>query len=110
MVLRALGPGPHTARARARLDTGRGGTLQLTVSGLARTVGSSFYEVWLLEGPKSLVSVGTFRVGPDGTARVRFPLTADTRRFNIVDVSLEPPDGDPSHSAVSLLRSGPVRG
>jgi anti-sigma-K factor RskA len=110
VVLRALGPGPHTVRARARLATGEDGTLALTVSGLARSVGASFYEVWLLRSPTSLVSVGTFRVGADGRARVRFPLTADTRRFNVLDVSLEAPDGDPSHSKVSVLRSRPVRG
>ena len=63
-----------------------------------------FFEVWLMIPDDSgLVSLGTMSAGqthatfpvPDG-----LPLNVYTN----VDISDEPIDGDPGHSAVSLLR------
>jgi hypothetical protein len=48
-------------------------------------------------------------VRPDATYAV--PGGIDYRNFPIVDVSVEPPDGDPTHSGDSILRgtlSGPL--
>jgi len=105
IALAPIGSGPAAARARATLQTGDARRMSLTVSGLKPTAAGSFYEVWLLRSPTDLVSVGTFRVDERGSARVSFPVGVDPSRFPIVDVSREPADGDPRHSAVSVLRS-----
>jgi hypothetical protein len=50
------------------------------------------------------VSLGSFRVGPDGRATLEVPLPVDPSRYRFLDVSVEPDDGDPSHSSRSILR------
>ena len=105
VALNPLGPAPTTARASARIADGR---MRLDVSGLGRTRKGAFYEVWMLRTPKQLVSLGTFRVDDRGRAKVTLPVTVDAKRFPILDVSVEPADGDPSHSSVSVLRSKPI--
>lgn len=60
-----------------------------------------FYEVWLIDpAVERLVSLGPVR--PD--ARYAVPASIDYRDFPIVDVSVEPADGDPAHSGDSILR------
>jgi anti-sigma-K factor RskA len=81
------------------------GAVSVRVGGLAPTRGQGFCEVWLLNAPDDLVSLGTFRVGADGTARVRLPVAVDPGRFRFLDVSVEPADGDPAHSGRSVLRA-----
>lgn len=82
-----------------------GDRVRLTVTGLRPSRPGEFYELWLLNSPDDLVSVGAFRVGADGRATVEFPLGADPRRYQLLDVSLERDDGDPGHSSRSVLRS-----
>lgn len=93
-----LAPG---ASGEARLDGG----VRLEVSGLRPSRPGEYYELWLLNSPQDLVSVGAFRVGEDGSATVEFPLGVDPGRYQLVDVSVERDDGDPGHSARSVLRS-----
>ena len=60
-----------------------------------------FYEVWLIDtNVEGMVSLGPAR--SDGTYAV--PSGVDPAQFPVVDVSIEPPDGDPTHSGVSVLR------
>jgi anti-sigma-K factor RskA len=74
--------------------------LRLDASGLGATDG--FYEVWLIDPTVSrLVSLGPLR--PDGLYEL--PSSIDPHEFPIVDVSIEPTDGEPAHSGVSVLRS-----
>ncbi|HEX5366505.1 MAG TPA: anti-sigma factor [Acidimicrobiales bacterium] len=57
--------------------------------------------MWLIdEDVRGMVSLGPSR--PDG--RYAVPSGVDAGRFPVVDVSLEPPDGDPTHSGTSVLR------
>ena len=93
-----LAPG---ASGEAELDDG----VRLTVTGLRPSRPGEYYELWLLNSPDDLVSVGAFRVGEDGTATVEFPLGVDPRRYQLFDVSVERDDGDPGHSSRSVLRS-----
>ena len=81
-----------------------GGEATLAVSGLARSRPGEFYELWLLSPPGDLVSLGSFRVGAGGRAQLEVPLPVDPSRYRFLDVSVEPDDGDPSHSARSILR------
>lgn len=80
--------------------TGADRVLELDVSGLTR--GNGYYEVWLLDANgKRLVSLGLL----DGnTARFPLPPEVDVRDFPVVDVSLEPADGNPAHSGDSIVR------
>src|SRR5262245_4308772 len=93
-----LAPG---ASGEAEIDD----RVRLTVSGLRPTRPGEYYELWLLNSPDDLVSVGAFRVGDDGAATVEFPLGVDPTRYQLIDVSLERDDGNPGHSARSVLRS-----
>jgi Anti-sigma-K factor rskA len=73
--------------------------LPLAAAELPATEG--FYEVWLIDSDvQRLISLGPVR--PDATYVV--PGDIDYRDFPIVDVSVEPPDGDPTHSGDSILR------
>lgn len=69
-----------------------------------------YLEVWLMSAAGDrLYALGA--LVPDGTVlRGRYPLPEGLSldAWPIVDVSLEPLDGDPRHSGTSLLR-GPVR-
>ncbi len=84
-----------------------GDGLTVRVSGLRPTDGGEFYELWLLGADKRLVGLGSFRVGDDGAATLELPLPVDPGAFEFFDLSLEPGDGDPGHSGVSVLR-GPT--
>jgi len=79
-----------------------GGVRRLVgVSGVDLPEPDGFYEVWLLdEDAVGMVSLGPLR--DDGTYEV--PGGVDLGAFPVIDVSVEPSDGDPRHSGVSVLR------
>lgn len=81
-------------------------TLSVDLEGLEPLDGAD-YELWLLdlEGDdlQDLVSLGI--VNEDGTFTV--PEGIDLNEFSVVDVSVEPKDGDETHSGNSVLR-GPL--
>jgi anti-sigma-K factor RskA len=81
------------------------GEATLRVSGLPPSRGGEFYELWLLNSPDDLVSLGSFSVPASGQVQVTVPLPADPSRFAALDVSVEPPDGNPAHSKRSVLRA-----
>jgi hypothetical protein len=87
----------------SRLD----GARSLTIT-FARTVtGPGYVEAWLLDPlTDEMLALGI--VGPGG-GTVTVPPDADLSRFTTVDISREPFDGDPAHSAESLSR-GVLRG
>jgi hypothetical protein len=77
------------------------GTYRLRVDTADLDAGDGFLEVWVIdEGVTKLVSLGPLR--PDGTYDL--PDSVDPRQFPVVDVSVEPVDGDPAHSGDSVLR------
>jgi anti-sigma-K factor RskA len=85
-------------------ETQNGRVLAVSVSGIPEQVeDGGFYEVWLLdEGATRLVSLGNLGPGHRGTFNL--PDSLDLSEYPVVDVSVEPADGDPSHSAVSAVR------
>jgi anti-sigma-K factor RskA len=90
------GSGSGTAEL---LDTD--GHLQLRVETDELDAGDGFLEVWVIDtGVERLVSLGPVRA--DGLYDL--PAGLDPRDFPIVDVSVEPIDGNPTHSGDSLLR------
>lgn len=90
-------------------DTGSGaaelveedGRYRLQVDTADLDPGDGFLEVWVIDSEVSkLVSLGPVR--SDGTYDL--PPDLDPRQFPVVDVSVEPLDGDPAHSGDSVLR------
>lgn len=83
------------------VSTSSGPRVQVDVTGLAPV--SGYYEVWLLDKDgKKLVALGAL----DGSARGSFamPQGIAMTDYPVVDVSLQAPNGDPSHSHHSLVR------
>jgi Anti-sigma-K factor rskA, C-terminal len=62
---------------------------------------NSSYEVWLFGDNGKMVSLGTL---DDGNGTFTVPADISTREYRTVDVSDEPPDGNPAHSGISLIR------
>ena len=84
----------------ALVDVGGRQEIDLDVPDLPPTA-DSFYEVWLIAPDgKRLQSLGT----TEGRGRYEVPTGIDPHRYPIVDVSREPPDGNPAHSGDSLVR------
>ena len=76
-------------------------SLLVETSGLPRPDGS--YEVWLLDlADDRLVPLGV--LDDSGSGRLDVPEGVRVSEYPVVDVSLEPDDGDPAHSGDSVLR------
>lgn len=86
--------------ARLTQEDGRW-VLSLEVADLPAVTDDEYYEAWLLGfGVDRVQSLGTI----DRTGRFVVPDGLDLADFPVVDVSVEPLDGDPAHSSKSVLR------
>ncbi|GAA1927514.1 anti-sigma factor [Nocardioides hwasunensis] len=76
-------------------------TLRVSARELGDAIG--FHEVWLInvDGTR-MVSLGVLASGDTGEFQVPRGVLEDG--YRIVDISVEPHDGDPTHSGVSLAR------
>ena len=79
------------------------GTVTLHVDASALGEEEGFHEVWLInvDGTR-MVALGVLASGDEGDFGV--PLGLIEEGYRIVDISVEPDDGDPTHSGVSLAR------
>lgn len=105
LALAPVEPRGEGATGSAELIGAEGGEAVVDVSSIRPSSSDEFYELWLLNGPDDLVSLGSFKVGPSGRATVNVPLPVDPSRFGFVDISVERDDGDASHSGQSVLRA-----
>jgi hypothetical protein len=102
---RTLALAPLTRGGDGKVKLARsGGRATLVVSGLEPSRRGEFYELWLLSPPGDLVALGSFRVTAAGRATRDVRVPVDLSRYRFIDVSVEPDDGDPSHSSRSVLR------
>lgn len=108
IALSAVDAADPGARGKATVVRDGESAIRLSLDGLAPNGRGDAYEAWLMDGPERLVSLGSFRVGPSGSATVTLPVPAAPGRYRFVDVSRERLDGDPGHSGTSVLR-GPTR-
>ena len=78
-------------------------TLTLRVSASELGDEDGFHEVWLINvDGNRMVALGVLAAGDDGEFDV--PMGLIDEGYRIVDISVEPDDGDPTHSGVSLAR------
>lgn len=95
-----LDPLSATGSGAARLVE-TDGALQLHVSTDDLDAGDGFLELWVIDPEVSrLISLGPLR--DDGVYDL--PAGFEPTEYPIVDVSVEPFDGDPTHSGDSVLR------
>jgi len=104
LVLEPVEPAGGSAHGTATILAGAR-RARFSVRGLKASANGSFYELWLMNSADDLVSLGSFRVTASGAADVTVPLPADPTGFAALDISAEPADGDPAHSARSVLRA-----
>lgn len=98
----SLAPLPqHQGDGAAEIvETDAGTELIVDVSDLSS--GKGFYEVWLID-PDTFQMIGLGAL-TDTSGRFPIPDGLDLSRYTVVDVSLEPLDGDPVHSTDSVVR------
>ena len=95
-------PGHPGAEGTATVEEDRDGTVRLTVELDAAASGDGYREVWLIRSDAlALVSLGILD-GERGTFVV--PEGIDLAEYSLVDISVEPLDGDPLHSGDSIVR------
>jgi anti-sigma-K factor RskA len=104
VALQPVSPSDGSASGAADLRKS-GGTATVSVSGLTPSDAGETYELWLLNSPKQLVSLGSFVVPDSGSADVTVELPASASDYRFIDISREPADGDQSHSGDSVLRA-----
>ena len=64
--------------------------------------GDSYYEVWVID--RSVQGMFPLGAVEPGTQTVELPDGLDLAEYPLLDVSVEPLDGDPTHSGVSVAR------
>jgi hypothetical protein len=100
------GPAPPTASALASMYTASDGkTMKVAVKNLPVPPHGSFYELWAIGKDGKMVSLGNVPVDANGSGTTEVPVPVSLRRYPILDISLEPADGEPTHSGHSVLRS-----
>ena len=88
-----------SGRAEVRED---GGVRSLELDLDAPELADGYYEVWLLQ--PDAVRMVPLGVVQRGATVLPLPDGLDLADYPVVDVSIEPMDGDPTHSGVSVAR------
>ena len=99
-VALAATTGDATAEARMR-GAGDDQIMTMTARGLPRPPAGAHYEVWLVDDAGREFPVGVLAADGEGVWSLPAEVAA---RYRVIDVTLEPADGDPSRSAESVLR------
>lgn len=93
--------GDAAGEARLAADGG----VRLSVDGLPPPPGRDFYEIWLFDPPSGrMLAVGV--LPPNGKGTYSLPPTVE-QGYTAVEISLQPNNGSPLHSKLSVLR-GPL--
>lgn len=98
--------GSSSADAQAALA---GRKLSVGIDDLEEAPDSSTYELWLLQvdgsgSPIGIEWIGTVDDASSVDQSFEVPAEIDTGLYTVVDISIEPDDGDLSHSGNSILR------
>jgi anti-sigma-K factor RskA len=97
--LEAAGAGSHGTATLVRTKDGSY-ALDIDANDLP-SITDGFLELWIIDPTVT----GMYSLGPlHGSGRYALPEHVDPAAFPIVDVSIEPTDGAPTHSGKSILR------
>jgi hypothetical protein len=108
-TLTPLPAAPQGVRAEACLVTSDGERkLRVTASGMPAPQ-NGFYEVWLIDrtslgDPAHLRMATLGNMSRQASEDFTVPPNVDVARYDVVDISAEPNDGNAAHSGDSLLR------
>ncbi|MFB4350601.1 anti-sigma factor [Microbacterium sp. CR_7] len=95
-------PSHPDAAGSAEVDEDRSGARTLTITLDGQAASDEYREVWLIRADgEALISLGVLN---DRTGVFTIPAAVDLAEYDLVDVSFEPVDGDPSHSGNSIVR------
>jgi hypothetical protein len=99
-----LAPLPEKSGTGTARLVERNGDLRLTIDVTRPAAADAFEELWLINTDgERMISIGV--VPPTGRASYPVPAAAaGVDGYTVVDISLEPYDGDAAHSRDSLLR------
>jgi anti-sigma factor RsiW len=92
----------NDASGRAEVIVRDDGSRVVEVELDAPALDAEYYELWLID--REVVGMVPLGVVRPGTQTVELPADLDLGQFPLVDVSVEPLDGDPTHSGVSVAR------
>ncbi len=105
----AFSRSPCNRRSAGRTERGEASAVQtddtftIRVSASDLGDGPGVHEVWLINvDGERMISIGLLASGDEGEFAV--PMDLIDEGYRIVDISVEPDDGDPTHSGVSLAR------
>jgi anti-sigma-K factor RskA len=99
-ALAGLPAAPNASGEADVTQSAQGRTLALDVRKLGAPDG--FYEVWLID--KTVTKMVPVGVLSGSTGRFTLPAGVNLADYPLVDVSVEPLDGNPAHSGRSVLR------
>jgi hypothetical protein len=92
----------NEASGRAEVVERPDGTRVVEVELDAPALVDEYYEIWLID--REVVGMVPLGVVRPGTQTFALPPNLDLGQFPLVDVSVEPVDGDPTHSGISVAR------
>lgn len=92
----------NEASGRAEVVVRKDGSRALEVQLSAPALTDGYYEVWLIE--PSITDMVPLGIARSGNQTFELPADLDLGEFPLVDVSVEPLDGNPLHSGVSVAR------
>jgi hypothetical protein len=92
----------NDASGRAEVVVRDDGTRVVEVDLDAPALDDGYYELWLID--REVVGMVPLGVVSPGSQTFELPADLDLGQFPLVDVSVEPLDGDPTHSGVSVAR------
>lgn len=98
-------------RADARVNViGPGRLVEIKSDTVPVIPKGTYYELWVVgpgdaPGRPNRISAGTWHPDSRGVTDVRFLIAADPQRFPDIEVTREPPDGDPRPSGRVVLMS-----
>jgi hypothetical protein len=92
----------NDASGRAKVVVRDDGSRVVEVELDAPALDDEYYEIWLID--RDVVGMVPLGVVAPGAQTVELPAELDLAEFPLVDVSVEPLDGDPTHSGVSVAR------
>ena len=92
----------NDASGRAEVIVREDGSRVVELDLDAEALEDSYYELWLIDS--DVVGMVPLGIVQPGSQTVELPADLELGDFPIVDVSVEPLDGDPTHSGVSVAR------